>query len=313
MNDHSTPAVGRRAALGLGLAVPVVGATALPARAADLRGPRPVRGLKAAGEIGRVKLTWDDRPYTPLVDHYAVYASRTPDFSTGPETLLGKTVYTSFKHDRLGGAAQEWHYRVVVVDAAGDRSRPSALVTGRSKESVAISGRPVATVGTFDHRSLEMALAPAGYAQIPRRFPNGADYLHGTHQPATDWPYIHPGPSDNWGGRKPYRYTFRFDLESLPAGELWLSIWLVDTHASLAGEIELALNDTGLGKVRLENGGTRGSLEGDATVPGTALKPSYVELALPRPALVAGRNVLTIDKNVGSWHVYDALGVFERR
>ncbi|REE99815.1 polysaccharide lyase family protein [Thermomonospora umbrina] len=311
MNDHGTPALGRRAALGLGLAAPVVGATAPPAHAAS--GPRPVRGLKAVGEIGRVELSWDGRPYEPLVDHYAIYASRTAGFEIGPETLLGKTVYTTFKHDRLGGAAREWHYRVVVVDAAGERSRPSARVTGRSEESVAVSGRPIATIGAFDHKSLELALAPAGYAQVPKRFANGADYTHGIHQPAVDWPYIHPGPADGWGGRKPYRYTFRFDVEQVPAGEPWLSIWLVDTHASLAGEIVLALNDTALGTVKLENGGTRGSLEGDATVPGTALKPSYVELALPRAAVIAGRNVLTIDKNIGSWHVYDALGVFERR
>jgi hypothetical protein len=62
--------------------------------------------------------------------------------------------------------------------------------------------------------------------------------------------------------------------------------------------------------VKLENGGTRGSLEGDATLPMSPLKPSYVELALPSAALKAGENVLTIDKQIGSWHVYDALGIF---
>jgi hypothetical protein len=47
-------------------------------------------------------------------------------------------------------------------------------------------------------------------------------------------------------------------------------------------------------------------------LPGTALKPSYVEFVLPRAGLVAGENVLTVDKNIGSWHVYDALGIFQR-
>jgi hypothetical protein len=41
-------------------------------------------------------------------------------------------------------------------------------------------------------------------------------------------------------------------------------------------------------------------------------KPSYVEVPLPASTLVAGTNVLTVDKTAGSWHVYDALGVFRR-
>ncbi|GGV07439.1 hypothetical protein GCM10010182_28120 [Actinomadura cremea] len=101
-------------------------------------------------------------------------------------------------------------------------------------------------------------------------------------------------------------------LRDVPSGETWLAIWLVDTHASVPGTIELALNGTPVREVALENGGTRGSLEGDATVPGTPLKPSYVELPLPSAALRTGENVLTIGKRVGSWHVYDALGVFAR-
>jgi hypothetical protein len=89
-------------------------------------------------------------------------------------------------------------------------------------------------------------------------------------------------------------------------------MWLIDTHASSPGVAVLTLNGTPVREVPLERGATRGSLEGDATVPGTTLKPSYLELALPRAALVTGENVLTIDKNTGSWHVYDAIGIFRR-
>jgi hypothetical protein len=32
---------------------------------------------------------------------------------------------------------------------------------------------------------------------------------------------------------------------------------------------------------------------------------------LPRGVLVAGQNVLTLAKPEGSWHAYDAVGVFE--
>ncbi|GAA3924842.1 hypothetical protein GCM10023085_02780 [Actinomadura viridis] len=289
--------VTRRSALGLGAAA---------------RGPRPVTGLRATAEIGRIRLSWEGEAYEPLVDHYAVYGSPEPGFVPGPGTLVGKTVYASFSHDRMGGRRQDRYYRVVVVDAAGNRSRPSAELAAHSAESVTVSGRALATVGSFDHKSLEFALAPADYAQYRTRFPEGADYTHGTSTPGADWSYIQPGPADSWAGGKASRATFRFPLETVPAGETWLAIWLVDTHASNPGTIQLALNGAPVREVKLENGATRGSLEGDATLPGTPLKPSYVELPLPAGALKAGENVLTIDKRAGSWHVYDALGVFAR-
>jgi hypothetical protein len=275
--------------------------------------PKPVSALAAAGSLGRITLTWSSEPYEPFVDHYAVYASQSADVPIGAETLLGKTIYPHFVHARLGGAAVTWHYRVVVVSAAGYRSAPSRTVAGTSLASVAVTGEPVATIGTFDHRSLELALAPAGYAQYPQRFPSGPDFTYGLSDPAADWSYIHPGPSDAWAGRKAWKATFRFDLAAVPAAGLWLSIWLIDTHATLPGRAVLGLGGTEFGVVAFEGGATRGSLEGDATRPGSPLRPSYVELELPRSGLVAGENVLTIDKREGSWHAYDALGVFVPR
>ncbi|MFI6515921.1 polysaccharide lyase family protein [Spirillospora sp. NPDC050679] len=292
----------RRAALRMPLAAAAPGGAP---------GPAPVRRLRAAGEIGRVRLTWEGEAYRPLVDHYAIYASRTRGFKVGPDTLLAKTVYATFPHDRLGGRRQDWYYRIVTVDASGARSRPSAEVAGHSLDSVAVTGRALASVGEFDHKSLEFALAPAGTGQYRARFPNGVDYTAGTSRPGTDWCYIQPGPADAWGGSKPSRFTLRFTLADAPA-EAWASIWLIDTHGSQPGTIELALNGAPVREVKLENGAMRGSLEGDATAPGNGLKPSYVELELPRAALRTGENVLTIDKKAGSWHAYDALGVFER-
>ncbi|MFG2002893.1 polysaccharide lyase family protein [Spirillospora sp. NPDC048911] len=303
----------RRTALGLAATAAAAAPLAvLPAEASASAGPRPVRRLRAKSEIGRIRLSWEGEAYKPLVDHYAIYGSKTAGFKVGPDTLVAKTVYASFAHDRMGGGRQDWYYRIVVVDAAGNRSRPSAEVAGHSTESVAVSGKALATVGAFDHKSLELALSPNKSSQYRTKFPNGVDYTFGTSRPENDWSYIQPGPSDSWGGSKPSRATFRFALEAVPAGETWLSIWLLDTHASLAGTIALALNGTQISEVKLENGATRGSLEGDATVPGTTLKPSYVELALPASALKTGENVLTIDKTLGSWHVYDALGIFTR-
>ncbi|SCL72826.1 Polysaccharide lyase family 4, domain III [Micromonospora citrea] len=322
MRQKPPSAVTRRAALGLTAAL--AGSTALVGTATaahaedgspagDVAGPapKPVHGLRATGELGRIRLSWAGEAFHPLVDHYAVYAGRSSGFAVGPQTLLGKTVYSYFRHERLGGRRQDWHYRVVTVDAAGNRSEPSAEVLGSSLDSVTVTGQPVATLGEFDQRSLEFALAPNASSQFLTRFPNGVDVTHGVHGTA-DWSYIHPGPADSWAGRREHRFTFRFTLDTPPAAGLWLAIWLIDTHASLPGTVALGLNGAPVREVALEGGATRGSLEGDATLPDSPLKPSYVEVALPAATLVAGTNVLTIDKTVGSWHVYDALGVFRR-
>jgi hypothetical protein len=271
--------------------------------------PDVVRRLRATGELGRIRLSWEGEAYHPLVDHYAVYAS----IDGADETLLAKTVYATFVHSGLGGAARSVRYRIVTVDASGRRSRPSDSVKGTSVESVAVSGRPIATVGTFDQKSLELALAPNGYAQFPTRFPNDVDFTYGVHAPGTDWAYLHPGPADAWAGRKAHRFTLHFGLDAVPAADPWLAIWLIDTHATNPGTVTIGLNGTPVREVALEKGATRGSLEGDATLPGTVLKPSYVELPLPRTALSTGENTVTIDKPAGSWHAYDAVGIFTRK
>lgn len=272
---------------------------------------QPVRDLTAHPGIGRIDLTWKARSYTPLVDHFAVHSSPDPAFRPGPENLLGKTVYATLRHDNLGPAGQTRYYRVVTVDAAGDRSRPSEVLRASSVESVTIAGRPVAVIGTFDRRSLELALAPGGYNQFLTRFPGGVDYTHGVSSAAADWPYLHPGPADKWAGSTAHTFRFRFGLEAVPSADLALAVWLIDTHASTPGRLAVACNGTAVTEAVLEKGATKGSTHGDATVPGSPLRPSIVEAVLPRGVLVAGQNVLTLAKPEGSWHAYDAVGVFE--
>jgi hypothetical protein len=272
---------------------------------------QPVRDLTAHPGIGRIDLTWKARSYTPLVDHFAVYVSPDPTFAN--ETLLGKTIYTSLRHDNLGPAGQTRYYRVVTVDAAGERSRPSQVLRASSVESVTIAGRPVAVIGTFDRKSLELALAPGGYNQFLTRFPGGVDYTHGVSSAATDWPYLHPGPADKWAGSTAHTFRLRFGLTAVPAADLALAVWLIDTHATIPGRLAIACNDKAITEVTLEKGATKGSTQGDATVPNSPLRPSIVEVLLPRAVLVAGENVLALAKPEGSWHAYDAVGVFEPR
>ncbi|WP_326598354.1 polysaccharide lyase family protein [Streptomyces sp. NBC_01803] len=269
---------------------------------------RNVQGLRATGRVAAIDLRWERAPWEPLVDHYAVYAARGRAPETEPAALVGKTVYPHFTHAVLGPAAVTWHYRVVTVLASGARGRPA----GVSASTVAsyATGQPLVVVGSFDHKGLEFALSPAGNSRYLATFPNGVDYRHGVSRPATDWPYLHPGPADAWAGRRRHLFTLRFALDAAPTGALGLALWLTDTHATIPGKGVLAVNGTEITTIAFEGGATKGSLEGDATRPNNPLKPSFVELPLPAAAFRAGENVLTLEKTEGSWHAYDAIGVF---
>jgi hypothetical protein len=242
--------------------------------------------------------------WATVVDHYAVYADG---------ELVGKTVYPHFVHRGLGFDGVTRSYSVVTVDAAGTRSASSAATSVANLTSVTISGAPVATVGEFDGKGSELALSPKGYADYPARFPADVDYTFGTSTPSADWSYLLPGPADKWAGSTNHRATFRFDLPAVPAQDLDLALWLIDSHASLAASAVLSVNGSEVGRLEFANGATKGSTIADSTYPGSPLKPSYIEMPLPKALFRPGANVLELFKDTGSWIAYDALGIFARR
>ncbi|MGK5531454.1 polysaccharide lyase family protein [Streptomyces sp. URMC 129] len=270
-----------------------------------------VGALRATGRVAAIDLRWDRAPWEPLVDHYAVYAARGRAPEAEPSALIAKTVYPRFTHTVLGPEAVTWQYRVVTVHASGERGRLSGVVSATTVASYA-TGRPLAVVGSFDHKGVEFALAPNGNARYLATFPNGVDYRYGVSRPETDWPYLHPGPADAWAGRRAHLFTLRFELDAAPdpAARIGFALWSTDAHATIPGTGVLAVNGAEITTIAFEGGATKGSLEADATRPNTPLKPSFVELPLPAGVLRAGENLLTLEKTEGSWHAYDAIGVF---
>jgi hypothetical protein len=269
-----------------------------------MRRPPAITGLHGAGGIRIVTLDWKPVSWATVVDHYAVYADG---------ALIGKTVYPHFVHRGLDFTGVTRSYSIVTVDAAGNRSSQSQPAAVANLTSVTMSGTPVATVGTFDGKGSELALSPKGYADYPTRFPDDVDYTFGTSTPSADWSYLLPGPADKWAGSKNHRATFRFELPAVPDQDLDLALWLIDSHASLATSALLTVNGTGAGRVPFANGATKGSTIADSTYPGSPLKPSYVELPLPKALFRPGPNVLELFKDTGSWIAYDAFGIFARR
>ncbi|MHA4816846.1 glycoside hydrolase domain-containing protein [Streptomyces aculeolatus] len=178
-----------------------------------------------------------------------------------------------------------------------------------SSELTATVSRKVALIGAVDLATGEFALAPARYGDFPKTFPDGVDFTVGSSDPATDWSYIHPGPSDGWAGARPHTFTLRFDLDRAPAAGLALTAWLIDTHESGPPTVELALNGEPAATVTVPKGGGQGYHWGDGE--DGPIRPGTLDVALPVDRLRTGRNTLTLTTAAGSWMVYDALAIRE--
>lgn len=276
--------------------------------------PDRVTGLDAEPAIARTMVTWKSLGFHPLIDHFRVHAvpERDADFEPSADNLIAKTVYPRYLHHGLDPVGETWTYRVLAVSDSGSRGVPSRPLSAKSKPSVVGSGQEVARIGEFDGKTLEHRFAPASYASIPTTYPDAEfDYVQGEDQPSTGWPYLLPGPGDAWAGRKAYRGRWHFDLDSQPDQDHDLAVWLVDT-TRLGGILRVMINNALLVDIDLPKGATRGSREGDATVPGSTLLRSYHEHPVPAENLRAGKNVIEFILAEGGWVAWDAVGLFAR-
>ena len=276
--------------------------------------PKTVTGLRTEPGLATTTLRWDSLGFDPLIDHYRVYAVQGEDAPSAPEesSLLAKTVYPRLVHQGLDPAGETWTYTVVAVSDAGVRGAASSPVTGSSQGSVTATGTPVAVIGAFDGRTLEHRFAPSSYSSIPAAYPEAViEYRDGEDSPETAWPYLLPGPGDAWAGRKAYRARWAFSLQSAPAADLDLAVWLVDT-TRLGGILRVSANGEQVTDLTLPPGATRGSRDGDATVPGSTLRRTYFELAVPGTLLQEGENMIEFELAEGGWLAWDAVGLFAR-
>ncbi len=278
------------------------------------RRPQQVTGLRAAPEIARTVLSWTSLGFEPLIDHYRVHGvpGDGARFEPSADNLVAKTVYPRLEH-HVDPRGETWTYQLVAVSDGGRTGRPSAPLVASSTPSVVATGDPVAVIGDFDGKTVEHRFAPSGYARIPVTYPDAVfEYVDGRDTPSTAWPYLLPGPGDAWAGRKAYTARWHVELPAAPTTDHDLAVWLVDT-TRLGGVLRVRVNGTELADVTLAQGATRGSREGDATVPGSALLRAYHELRVPAGRLRAGANVVELVLAEGGWVAWDAVGLFARR
>jgi hypothetical protein len=161
---------------------------------------------------------------------------------------------------------------------------------------------PLVEIGRPGGGNAGFALSPAGW----KAFGKDALFIAGRSRTETDWPYVHPGPGDSWGGRRVHTFRIAFDLASVPAGtDGTLTLDLLDTHSVLAPELDVVLNGTRVGHETLPLGGGDGSIDGRLD----QAKRHRVEYRLPAASLKPGRNMVAIAIVKGCWFLYEHVAI----
>ena len=166
-------------------------------------------------------------------------------------------------------------------------------------------------IGRADHSGAEFALAPTNYGSFLESFgsPDHAYYI-GLSKPATDWPYILPGPLDGWGGssgngRWDQMNTLPvcFTLDQAPsAGQCALVVDLCDTRPGRPPRLRVTVIGQQFDR-DLVAGGSEDSLRGEWQ----AGKAQSVRVEFPATLLRGGYNEVALRSTKGSWMVFDDL------
>jgi predicted alpha-1,2-mannosidase len=165
-------------------------------------------------------------------------------------------------------------------------------------------------IGRADGSAAEFALAPKGYARFLEADFGWEDryYLIGASDPARDWPYVLPGPRDQWGGTshsagaRTHFFTILFGLDAAPSTGDWrLVIGTLDNHPTFPPLLKVSLNGKPWTFQLPPGGGT--AVTGDLS---KAVKQT-VTVPLPPALLRRGGNELQLTTLAGSWLVFDQV------
>jgi len=188
----------------------------------------------------------------------------------------------------------------------------SALLLFTPYLSPATDGLPVLwRIGQSDASISEFALAPTNYARFLENFgsPDHAYYV-GLSQPASDWPYVLPGPFDGWGGSSGHgrwdqmnTLPIGFVLAQVPtAGNCCFVIQVADAHSQSPPRLRITVNGV-IYEPQLEAGGSDAAPRGDLS----SAKPQEVRVKFPASLLRAGYNEITLRSTSGHWMLFDEL------
>jgi alpha-mannosidase len=170
--------------------------------------------------------------------------------------------------------------------------------------SEAADAAPLWELGQPDQDTREFALGPRGYNSFQREFTRDSFFVIGLSDPAKDWPYVHPGPLDYWGGNRQHAFSvlFALDLADSAAGYR-LVLDLVDSHYDAPPQLLITCNDHEVARPQVEAGASDRSLVGHPTEG----RPSQVIVEISPQHFREGVNRIDIESIDGSWMLYDCL------
>ena len=156
-------------------------------------------------------------------------------------------------------------------------------------------------IGKADHNNADFALAPGHYAQ----YKDDAVFVVGSSTPSEAWPYVHPGPTDNWAGSREHVFTILFGVKKpAPSGPCKLVFDLLDTHSQSPPKLRLSVNGQPFER-QLPEGGGDDSVQGQPA----RGKPHRFTVEFPSSLLRAGNNQIDIANVSGSWVLYDSVAL----
>ena len=157
------------------------------------------------------------------------------------------------------------------------------------------------SIGKKDANYKEFAGA-GNHADYGKLFPNDVTYRVGKSRPEKDWPFIQPGPSDDWAGSKVHSFRILFDVKKAPKTGYRLFVNLVDTQRGAPPTLSVKLNGHECPAMALPAGGGEGSLTNPKE--GHHLTQTFV---FPSAWMKRGGNELVLATTAGSWMLYDSV------
>jgi len=154
-------------------------------------------------------------------------------------------------------------------------------------------------IGKPDGLSAEFGLTKRLWPGYLKVFPKPVVFTVGVSR-LSQWPYIHPSNMDTWAGGRAHTFTITYSAGKVPARPLFFLVGLADTHQPPL--VTVSFNGKSLPARRAPRGVSRGAAD-----PGGWHKPGSMIFAVPKGAIRAGSNTITIHCETGSWIVYDYL------
>jgi predicted alpha-1,2-mannosidase len=166
-------------------------------------------------------------------------------------------------------------------------------------------------IGESDNSPTGLALAPDGFKRFLESDFGYEDryFLVGHSKPETDWPYVLPGPANDWGGTgttagiRSHFLTIFLEMDQVPsASSCTLVVDVLETDSAQAPLLKVLVNGKAW-KFPLQKGRGRKNPEGGFEKAGEQV----VKIALPPDLIQNGANEIQLTSLEGGWLVFDQI------